>query len=49
MCNPKQKLVSAEQFLMNPQYQSEGGSIDKPCFTLIARMDKLSGYDRMEV
>ncbi|MBQ9637444.1 MAG: DNA cytosine methyltransferase [Prevotella sp.] len=38
---PKQKVVSADQFLMNPQYQSDGGSIDKPCFTLIARMDKM--------
>ena len=28
------------QFLMNPQYKSAGGSIEKPCFTLIARMDK---------
>lgn len=41
---PKQNLVSAEQFLMNPQYQSAGGSIDKPCFTLIARMDKMAPY-----
>ena len=44
LCNPKQKLVSADQFLMNPQYQSEGSSIDKPCFTLIARMDKMPPY-----
>ena len=29
---------------MNPQYQSEGGSIDSPCFTLIARMDKMPPY-----
>lgn len=40
----KQSLVSAEQYLMNPQYQSEGGSINKPCFTLIARMDKMPPY-----
>lgn len=44
LCNPKQKLVSADQFLMNPQYHSEGGSIDNPCFTLIARMDKMPPY-----
>ena len=44
LCNPKQKLVSAEQYLMNPQYQSDGGSIEKPCFTLIARMDKMPPY-----
>lgn len=29
---------------MNPQYTSPGGSIDKPCFTLIARMDKMPPY-----
>ena len=44
LCNLKQKLVSAEQYIMNPQYQSEGGSIEKPCFTLIARMDKMPPY-----
>lgn len=27
-------------YLVNPQYTSAGGSIDLPCFTLIARMDK---------
>lgn len=50
--NPKQSLVScsvcgdsfATKFLMNPQYQSHGGSIDNPCFTLIARMDKMPPY-----
>lgn len=42
LTTPKQKLVSA--FLMNPQYQSKGGSIDNPCFTLIARMDKMPPY-----
>ena len=26
---------------MNPQFKSKGGSIDDPCFTLIARMDKM--------
>ena len=29
---------------MNPQYKSNGGSIDDPCFTLIARMDKMPPY-----
>lgn len=38
--NPKQKLVTCERFLMNPQFSSSGSSIDNPCFTLIARMDK---------
>lgn len=36
--NPKYNLVSA--FIYNPQYQSKGGSIDDPCFTLIGKMDK---------
>lgn len=45
LCNPKQKLVSAEQFLANPfSFKSDGDSIDKPCFTLIARMDKMPPY-----
>ena len=35
---PKQKLVSC--FLLNPQYRNSGSSLDDPCFTLIARMDK---------
>ena len=41
---PKQKLVSVKQYLMNPQFDSAGGSIDQPCFTLIARMDKMPPY-----
>lgn len=28
-------------YLVNPQYSSKGGCIDLPCFTLIARMDKM--------
>lgn len=44
MTIPKQKLVSVKQYLMNPQFQSAGGSIDHPCFTLIARMDKMPPY-----
>ena len=31
-------------YLMNPQFACKGGSIDKPCFTLIARMDKMPPY-----
>lgn len=47
--NPKLNLVTVKpwitanrkwQYLMNPQFTSEGASIEKPCFTLIARMDK---------
>lgn len=45
---PKQNLVTCEKqsdyYLMNPQYSSPGGSVDKPCFTLIARMDKMPPY-----
>jgi len=46
--NPKQNVVACETqsdyFLMNPQYSSPGGSVDNPCFTLIARMDKMPPY-----
>lgn len=38
--NPKHNLVTCDRFLMNPQFSSSGSSIDDPCFTLIARMDK---------
>lgn len=42
--NPKQNIVSA-QYLMNPySFKSDGCSIDNPCFTLIARMDKMPPY-----
>ena len=44
LTTPKQKMVTAEQYLLNPQYKSEGGSIETPCFTLIARMDKMPPY-----
>lgn len=37
---PKHALVTCHQYLLNPQFQSEGRSIEEPCFTLIARMDK---------
>ena len=42
--NPKQKLVTCDRFLMNPQFTSPGSSIEDPCFTLIARMDKRPPY-----
>lgn len=47
LTTPKQKLISctATKYLMNPySFKSNGGSIDKPCFTLIARMDKMPPY-----
>jgi len=31
-------------YLVNPQYHSKGCSVDVPCFTLIARMDKAPPY-----
>ena len=42
LTTPKQKVVDC--FLMNPQFKSAGGDVDKPCFTLIARMDKMPPY-----
>lgn len=52
--NPKMNLVSVKpsgegggrrlHYLINPQFGSEGASVDKPCFTLIARMDKKPPY-----
>lgn len=39
--NPKHHLVTVKpNFLVNPQFSSAGSSVDDPCFTLIARMDK---------
>ena len=32
--------LNKNQYLVNPQFSCAGHSIDKPCFTLIARMDK---------
>lgn len=43
LTRPKQKIVTC-QYIMNPQFSSVGASIDKPCFTLIARMDKRPPY-----
>lgn len=31
-------------YLMNPQFRNKGTSLEKPCFTLIARMDKRPPY-----
>lgn len=31
-------------YLMNPQFTSPGGSVESPCFTLIAKMDKRPPY-----
>lgn len=42
VANPKENLVTA--FLMNTQYSSDGQGLERPCFTLIARMDKKPPY-----
>lgn len=47
---PKYNVVTCQcwteqaHYLMNPQFKSPGGSIDAPCFTLIAKMDKRPPY-----
>ncbi len=41
--NPKFNLVKAK-WLMNPQFQDKGRDINRPCFTLIAKMDKRPPY-----
>lgn len=42
--SPKQNLVTVKGWLLNPQYSNKGCSIEKPCFTIIARMDKKPPY-----
>ena len=43
---PSQTITANRKwhYLMNPQFNSAGGSVDNPCFTLIARMDKMPPY-----
>lgn len=43
---PKQRIVTASTFpfILNPQFSSAGGSVESPCFTLIAKMDKRPPY-----
>lgn len=45
--NEPSSVITANRkwhYLMNPQFASNGGSVDAPCFTLIARMDKMPPY-----
>lgn len=42
--NPNYQLVTSKHYLMNPQFASKGGSVESPCFILIARMDKMPPY-----
>ena len=37
-------LIRPQYFLFNPQFNNAGSSIEKPCFTLIAKMDKRPPY-----
>lgn len=45
--NDPEQTVTANRkwhYLMNPQFRSSGGDVNNPCFTLIARMDKMPPY-----
>jgi len=41
--NPSPTLLASRKhfYILNPQYTSKGNDLDRPCFTLIARMDKM--------
>lgn len=43
---PSQTITANRKwhYLVNPQYSSAGGDVNAPCFTLIARMDKMPPY-----
>ena len=43
-CFLAEQATQKWHYLMNPQFKSKGGSIEAPCFTLIARMDKVPPY-----
>ena len=38
--NRKWHYLVSTHYLLNPQFKSAGGSVNDPCFTLIAKMDK---------
>lgn len=42
--SPNPTITQRTHYLVNPQYASKGGSVNDPCFTLIARMDKMPPY-----
>lgn len=44
--DPAQTITANRKwhYLMNPQFNSAGWSVDRPCFTLIAKMDKRPPY-----
>lgn len=41
---PSPTVTQRTHYLVNPQYASKGSSIEDPCFTMIARMDKAPPY-----
>lgn len=43
---PSQTITANRKwhYLLNPQFASAGGSVNNPCFTQIARMDKMPPY-----
>lgn len=42
--NPKFNLVKAKQYIFNPTWGGNNGSIDNPCCTVVARQDKAPLY-----
>jgi len=44
--NPAPTLLASRKhyYILNPQYSSKGNDLNRPCFTLIARMDKMPPY-----
>jgi len=42
--NPKFNLVKAQQYIFNPAWGGNNGSIDNPCCTIVARQDKAPLY-----
>lgn len=41
---PKFNIVKAEHFIFNPSWFGNEGSIDEPCYTIVARQDKAPLY-----
>lgn len=41
---PKCNLVNASHFILNPSWFGNNGSIDEPCYTIVARQDKAPLY-----
>ncbi|MHC0441589.1 DNA cytosine methyltransferase [Flavobacterium sp. 3-210] len=41
---PKFNLINAQQYIFNPAWGGNNGSIDNPCCTIVARQDKASLY-----